>query len=176
MATKIQVSSRRRQRSGGNVIIESAFTFLPTFALVFAMTDFGLMMFRWATLQNAIREATRYAVTFQTQSGYGQDASIKNIVQQYSMGFVTTSDSPQHIFVDYYSPTNLTTPIGSGGNVPGNLVEVSVRNVTFAWLAPLSGGFGAGIPIFGNRSPLTLQLTSADILGGYPVGVSSVAR
>lgn len=176
MATEIQVSNRRRRRSGGNVIIESAFTFLPTFALIFAMTDFGLMMFRWATLQNAIREATRYAVTFQTQSGYGQDASIKNIVQQYSMGFVTTSDSPQHIFVDYYSPTNLTAPIGSGGNVPGNLVEVSVRNVTFAWLAPLSGGFGAGIPIFGNRSPLTLQLTSADVLGGYPVGVSSVAR
>jgi hypothetical protein len=78
--------------------------------------------------------------------------------------------------VDYYAPTNLTTPYGSGGNLPGNVVVVSVKNVSFAWLAPLSGGFGAGIPIFGNRSPLTLQLTSADILGGYPVGVNSVAR
>jgi Flp pilus assembly protein TadG len=176
MASTIAVSERRRRRSGGNVIIESAFTFLPTFALVFAMTDFGLMMFRWATLQNAVREATRYAVTFQTQAGFGQDASIKNMVQQYSMGLVRTTDSPQHIFVDYFAPTNLTTPYGSGGNLPGNVVVVSVKNVSFAWLAPLSGGFGAGIPIFGNRSPLTLQLTSADILGGYPVGVNSVAR
>ena len=176
MGSARNVSEGRRRRSGGNVIIESAFTFLPTFALIFAITDFGLMMFRWATLQNAVREATRYAVTFQTQSGLGQDASIKNIVQQYSMGFVTTSDSPQHIFVAYFSPTNLTTEIGTGGNVPGNLVEVSVKNVTFSWLSPLSGGFGAGITIFGNRSTLTLQLSCADILGGYPVGVSSVAR
>lgn len=176
MPLPVRISAERKKKSGGNVIIESAFTFLPTFALIFALTDFGLMIFRWATLQNAIREGTRYAVTFQTQGGMGQDASIKAVVERYSLGLVRATDSPAHISVTYYSPTDLTTPITNGGNLPGNLVEVSIQNITFQWLAPLSGGFGAGIPIFRDRSPLTLQLSSADILGGYPVGVNSVSR
>jgi Flp pilus assembly protein TadG len=156
--------------------LESVFTLLPTFALIFALTDFGLMMFRWSTLQNAIREGTRYAVTFQTQTGLGQDASIQNIVEQYALGFVKTTDSPQHIFVNYYTPTALTTPITTGGNVPGNLVQVSVQNISYQWLAPLSGSYGGAVPFFRSTTPLTLNLFSADILGGYPVGVSSVTR
>lgn len=70
----------------------------------------------------------------------------------------------------------MTTPIASGGNIPGNLVEVSIRNISFQWLAPLSGSYGGAIPFFRSTTPLTLQLYSADILGGYPVGVSSVTR
>ena len=58
------------------------------------------------------------------------------------MGIVHVADSPQDIFVKYYSPSNLTTPIGSGGNVPGNIVEVSVQGVSWSWLAPLSGSYG----------------------------------
>ncbi len=166
----------RRRRSSGQAMLESVFTLLPTFALIFAFTDFGLMMFRWSTLQNSLREATRYAVTFRTQAGLGQDASIKNIVQQYALGFVKTTDSPPHIFVNYYSPADLATPFVTGGNVPGNLVEVSVQNLSFAWLAPLSGSYGGSVPFFRSTTPLTLKLYSADILGGYPVGFSSISR
>jgi Flp pilus assembly protein TadG len=149
---------------------------LPMFAIIFAFVDFGLLLFRWCTLQNAVREGCRYAITFQTSGGNGQDASIEAVVQNYAMGVVTTTDTPQHIFVNYYAPTNLTTPIGTGGNVPGNVVEVSVQNVSWAWLAPLSGSFGQGIPFFRDLTPITLNVYSSDILGGYPVGVSSVAR
>jgi hypothetical protein len=134
------------------------------------------MMFRWSTLQNSLREATRYAVTFQTQSGQGQDASIATVVQQYALGFVKSTDAPQHIFVNYYTPTALTTPIASGGNVPGNLVEVSVRNLSISWLAPLSGSYGGNVPFFRSTAPITFNLYSADILGGFPVGVTSVTR
>ena len=131
------------------------------------------MIFRWTTLQNAVREATRYAVTFQTQSGFGQDASIENIVQQNALGFVKRTDSPQTIYVKYYSTSNLNTAVASGGNVPGNIVEVSVQNLSFKWLAPLSGSLN-GILYTGN--PLTLNVYSSDILGGYPVGVTSVTE
>jgi len=55
-------------------------------------------------------------------------------------------------------------------------VEVSVQNVSWAWLAPLSGSFGAGIPFFRNTNPITLNVYSSDILGGYPAGVNSVNR
>src|SRR5689334_8346151 len=119
--TLTQQSARNRRRSG-NMVIETVFTMLPTFALIFAFVDFGLLLFRWAAIQNAVREGCRYAITFQTSGNLGQDASIEAVVQQYSLGIVTSTDTPQHIFVNYYSPTNLTTPISPGGNVPGNVV------------------------------------------------------
>jgi Flp pilus assembly protein TadG len=176
MSSRVGSSASRKRNSNGNVILESVFTLLPTFAFIFAFTDFGLMMFRWSTLQNALREGTRYAVTFQTASGLGQDASIASVVQQYSLGFVKTTDSPRHIFVNYYAPTALTTPIGSGGNVPGNLVDVSVQNLSFGWLAPLSGSYGGAVPFFRSTTPITFNLESADILGGFPIGVTNVTR
>src|SRR5665213_1071291 len=103
MVSRIHTSAVRHRPSHGNVILESVFTLLPTFACIFAFPDFGLMMFRWSTLENSLREATRYAVTFQAQGGQGQDASIESVVQQYALGFVKTTDSPQHIFVNYYA-------------------------------------------------------------------------
>jgi Flp pilus assembly protein TadG len=153
-------------------MLESVFTILPTFALILAFVDFGLVLFRWTTLQNAVREGCRYAITFQT-GAQGQDAAIEQIVQQYAMGLVKTTDTPQHIFVNYYAPTNLTTPIafGSGGNVPGNVVEVSVRNVSWAWIAPLSGTFTGN-----TRSAIGLNVYSSDVMNGYPAGVTSVQR
>lgn len=165
--------SERNRRRSGNAILEGAFTILPTFALIFAFVDFGLVLFRWTTLQNAVREGCRYAITYQTATGLNQDASIEAVVQQFAMGLVTTSDVPQHIFVNYYAPTNLTTaiPYASGGNVPGNVVEVSVQNVSWGWIAPLSGTF-----VGNTRSPITIAVYSSDIMNGYPAGVSSVQR
>ena len=173
-------SELRKRRSSGNVMVESVFTVLPTFALILAFVDFSLMLFRRSTLQNAVREGCRYAVTFQRQvvagSPIGQDASIQSVVQQYSMNFVKTTDSPQHIFVNYYAPTNLNTPINPGGNIPGNVVEVSVQNISFDWIAPLSGSYGMGIPFLRSTTPLSIAVYSSDILGGLPAGVTSVAR
>jgi Flp pilus assembly protein TadG len=160
-------------------MLEAVFTILPTFALIFAFVDFGLLLFRWATLQNAVREGCRYAITYQTNpygtTTLGQNASIEAVVQQFSMGIVHTTDNPQDIFVNYYSPSNMTTPIvGSGGNAPGNIVEVSVQGVSWSWLAPLSGSYGGNVPFFRSTTPITLNVYSSDILGGYPAGVSSV--
>lgn len=132
------------------------------------------MLFRWSTLQNAVREGCRYAITFQTSGSLGQDASVEAMVQQYALGIVTVTDTPQHIFVNYYAPTNLTTPIGSGGNIPGNVVQVSVQNLSWKWIAPLSGTIGVS-PFYAG-SPFTLNVYSSDMLGGYPSGVTSVSR
>src|SRR5579864_4979577 len=79
--TLAQQSARNKRRSG-NAILETVFTLLPTLALIFAFVDFGLVLFRWSTLQNAVREGCRYATTFQTSGTNGQDASIEAIVQE----------------------------------------------------------------------------------------------
>jgi len=169
-----QLSSRLNRRRTGQALLEAVFTLLPTFALIFAFIDFGLLLFRWATLQEAVREGCRYAITFQTTAGSGQNASIEAVVQQYAMGLVTATDNPQHIFVNYYSVANLNTPIASGGNVPGNIVQVSVQNISWAWLAPLSGSFGSNASR--STTAITLGVYSSDILGGYPAGVNSVQQ
>jgi Flp pilus assembly protein TadG len=170
-----QVSARRERRSG-SAMLEAAFTILPTFALIFAFVDYGLLIFRWATLQNAVREGCRYAITFQTATGQGQDASIEAVVQQFAMGMVKTTDNPQDIFVKYYSTSNLNSAIGSGGNVPGNIVEVSVQGISWSWIAPLSGSYGGGVPFFRSTTPIALNIYSSDILGGFPAGLNSVTE
>lgn len=142
-------------------------------ALICAFADFGLAIFRWNVLQNAVREGCRYAVTFQRMNGLGQDASVKKVVEQFAMGFVKTTDTPSRIFVNYYSPSDVNTPIGTGGNIPGNVVEVSIQNVSYASLAPMSGTMLG--PMYGT-TPVTFAVFSSDVLGGFPVGVTSVPR
>jgi len=172
-------SLKRKRRSGGNTLVESAFTLLPTFALIFAFIDFGLMLFRWSSIQNAVREGARYAITFQQQTvggtTYGQTTSIKRVVESFAMGTVHTTDAPQHIFVCYANTSTPSTCIASGGNVPGNIVEVSVKNLSLTWLAPLSGSYSSSVArFFRSSTPLSLNIYAADILGGFPVGVTSV--
>jgi len=147
-------------------MVEFALTLLPLMALIFGFADFSLLLFRWSTLENAVREGCRYAITFQTSGTNGQDASIEQVVQQYAMGVVTTTDTPKHIY--------LTTPIATGGNIPGNVVQVSVKDLSWNWLAPLSGSFTGG-GLYAS-TPLVLNMYSSDILGGYPAGVNSVPR
>jgi Flp pilus assembly protein TadG len=176
--SQLQCAKPRNRRRSGNTVLEMVFTLLPTFALIFAFVDYGLLLFRWSTLQNAVREGCRYAVTFQTSGVLGQDASIQQIVQNFSMGVLATATTAGQIHVNYFATNALNTPIpvANGGNVPGNLVEVSVQGISWAQLAPLSGSFGAGIPFLRSTNAITLNIYSSDILGGYPAGVASVTR
>lgn len=181
MGSRFQLSPRRRRKSGGNSLVEGAFTILPTFALIIGFVDFGLMFFRWETLQNAVREGVRYAVTFQTKTGedgdpMGQAASIKQVVQTHAMGLVKASDSPATIQVNYYTKEAPTTKITSGGgNVPGNIVEVRIESPMYSWILPLSGSYSAQSgSAYRNSTPLQFKVSAYDILGGLPVGVTSV--
>ena len=168
MNSRLKATVSRKRKSSGHVMIESAFTLLPMFALLFGIIDLSVMTFRWTTLQNAVREGVRYAITFQTSGSLGQTASIENVVSQNALGFVTPSDSPQHIFVTYLNPD-----LSAGSNTPGNVVEVTVKNISFSYFAPLSGSLAG--PLYTN-APLGFQVVAADILGGYPVGVTSVSQ
>src|SRR5437868_11270462 len=83
-------SERRKRTSGGNAIMEGTFVLVPLFALILACFNFGFAIYRWTTLQNAVREGCRYAITFQAPSG-SQDTDIKLKVQQFSMGMLDAS-------------------------------------------------------------------------------------
>jgi len=128
-------------------------------------------IFLRSTLQSAVRAGVRYAVTYRTGSGLGQDDSIRQVVQQNALGFLDGPAGAASITIDYYPPTDLSDPVtGAGSNAPGNVVEVSVSNYTWSWVAPLSGGFNPG---YYSRSPLSISVSSADRMESLPAGALS---
>jgi len=153
---------------------------LPTFAIISGFFDVTFALFDWSTLQNAVREGVRYAITFQTSGSEGQDASIAGVVVNYSMGLLSsstpidsTTSGQLSITTNYYAPTAPNTPVTPGGNVPGNIVEVTVVNYPLQWMVPIAGTF---INPFRSQSPANINLYARDVLGGYPVGETSVTR
>jgi Flp pilus assembly protein TadG len=74
----------------GQSLVEFAMVAPLFFLLVFGFTDFSRLFFTQETLQYAVREAGRYAVTGQhmTQNGttLSRVASIQQVIQQNAMG------------------------------------------------------------------------------------------
>jgi len=169
--------TKRNRKRGGAVIMELGLMLLPTFALLFGFIDVGFLIFTWNTLQNAVREGTRYAITQQTMGtgvGQGQIPSIKAEVSRWAMGFVNVSSTattgPQipWIEVQFFDPASPSTAVtGNGSNSPGNIVEVSIRNYPYKWMAPISGSMIPGQGVYASPgSQLAVAVYSADVLGG----------
>jgi hypothetical protein len=168
--------------------VELTFVLLPFFALLTAFFDVSFVLFSWSTIQNAVREGCRYAITFQTAPPSGatwtcnghQDNCIENDVAANAMGLVTAAGGLIH--VNYYSQATPTTAIASpNGNVPGNIVVVSILNYPLNWMIPISGTGGGGMlnstsSPYRSTAPGSVNVYAADVLGGYPAGVNTVAR
>jgi Flp pilus assembly protein TadG len=153
-------------------MIEWMLVLLPTMALITAFFDITFTLFSWATIQNAVSEGCRYAITFQTITGDGQDLSIQTTVAADSMGLVTAAGGL--ISVNYYTQAAPTTAIAApNGNVPGNIVRVSIQGYPLNWMVPLSGTIANP---FRPSSPATINVYASSVLGSYPAGMGSVAR
>lgn len=138
-------------------MLEFAFVALPFLALVLATVDFGMALFIRATMQHAVREGVRYAVTYQTMSGKCQDASIKEIVRQQAMGFLNAEQTDNYVKVEYFLPETLSP---TSDNSPGNIVEVSVDGYQYKWICPL----------WRAATPMTVLVRSSDRMEGLPGG------
>jgi len=180
MSSQRPISPRRKRRSGGNAFVELSLTLLPTFAIITGFFDVSFALFSWSTLQNAVREGCRFAITFQTTMPDGSacpssghlDSCIAQVTANNSMGLV--SGTSPLIYVKYFAPTSPNTVIASpNGDVPGNLVEVSVEGYLLQWMIPISGTFANP---FRSTSPASTSVYARDVMGGYPAGVTSVTR
>jgi Flp pilus assembly protein TadG len=153
--------ARRKER--GATAIEGPLAILPLLAFMFAVVDLGIAVFVKNTVQFAVCQGVRYAVTSQTMNGLGQDASIKAVVQGYTIGFLDYM-SPDHtganrISISYYDPASLTPVTGTGSNIGGNIVVVTASGLSWAWM----------VPLLRSVSPLTFSVASADIMEATPV-------
>ena len=150
-----------KSRERGSQTIELALVLLPLCAIVFLILDIAWAFYVKSTLQNAVREGVRYAVTSQTMTGLGQDASIKSVVQQNAMGLLSGTTNAALITIQYYLPNTLAPVTGLNSNQGGNIVEVYVQNYS---LPPLG-------PILRNPTPLSLGAQAYDRMEGSPGGV-----
>jgi Flp pilus assembly protein TadG len=165
------LENKRRRRQSGNTLIEAAYVMVPYFAIFFALFDFGVAIFLKNTMQFAVRQGVRFAVTSQTTGGMGHDASIKAVVNTYSMGFlnyVAPSGAGRPcsgqgcISIDYYLPDDLGTIVaGAGSNKGGNVVQITAHNLTWAWM----------VPLLRTSTPLNFSVSSADVMEASPNGI-----
>src|SRR5260370_10262294 len=105
-----------RQRS--SVLVEVSLVMVPLLAILFGVLDLSIAIFVKNTVQFAVCQGVRYAVTSQTLPGMGQDDSIKSVVQGYTMGLLDQL-SPDHIgnnriTITYYYPTALPPATSAG--------------------------------------------------------------
>ena len=162
MSSVRPVAPGRKRSQRGNQLVEVALIFLPLCALLFGIFDFSVAIFMRATMQNAVREGVRYAVTFDTLPSMCQDASIKQIVKNSAAGFLSAAAHDSKIKVRYYAPANLSTELtGANSNAPGNVVEIGVEGFSWSWIAPL----------WRTASPFVINVYAADRMEGLPGGV-----
>ncbi len=124
-------------RKSGQSLVEFALVAPLFFLLVFGVIDFGRLFFTQATLQHALREAGRYAVTGnklpgtnpETSQPYTRVESIKQIAKQAAMGLDVSS----------VSVSSQSGGAGSAG-APGDYVTVSIT-YTLKLITPIIGKF-----------------------------------
>ncbi len=150
---------RRRRR--GAAIVEMSFVVIALFGLLFLLIDLGWVIFAKATIQHAVREGCRFAVTSQTLPGQGHLASIRDVVRQNSMGFISPGQESSVVQVRFFNPETLTEMHGAGSNSGGNLVIVSVENFE---VRPL-------IPFVRSADPIRFSVRAADRMEASPLGI-----
>jgi hypothetical protein len=156
--------SHRKSRRRGSALVEAALATLPLMAFLFGIFDVSFAIFIKNTLQFAVHEGVRYAITSQTMAGMGQDASIKTTVINDTIGLLN-SMSPGHngmnqITITYYNPTTLLPVTGVGSNSGGNIVIVSASGLSWAWMFPL----------LRTNTALQFSAASADMMEASPIG------
>lgn len=152
-----------RNRRKGSALVEGALSLLPLLAMLFGILDVSVAIFVKNTMQFAVCQGVRYAVTSQTKTGMGQDASIKSVVRSYTLGFLD-SCAPNHdgdsaISIRYYDPVSLAQVSGANSNVGGNIVVVTASGLSWAWMVPLLRSAGS----------LQFSVSSADIMEATPL-------
>jgi Flp pilus assembly protein TadG len=131
-------------------------------AILLFVIDVAWSIFARATLQNAVREGVRFAVTGQVLPGNTcLGTSVQQVVSQYSFGFITASNAANDVSVTYYSPTNLAQVTGTGATDGGNVVQVAITGVSIH-------SFG---PLWRSITPIPLSAVASDVMESPPNGI-----
>src|SRR5215475_7105480 len=105
MTLNVCRKSRRRSQRGAQVI-EATLIAFPLFGLTFLLLDISWAIFQRATLQHAVREGVRYAITDRNDTGPCQDDSVKAVVKRNALGFLNASGPAATLHVHFIDPVS----------------------------------------------------------------------
>ncbi|MGB7301469.1 MAG: TadE family protein [Burkholderiaceae bacterium] len=150
--SKRQVIRRlnKRSKQAGAAVVEFSMVAILLFMILFTIVDFGNLFFTNLTMQHAVREGTRYAVTGNTGLATNQgsatvrcDAAVEKIREQ-SMGYYDNlNSSVQFKTVD--SNGNVANIGGGGCYNAGDIIVIQVTATAplmTPWLQAAFGGNG----------------------------------
>lgn len=158
---------RRKRGQRGSEILEFALVIGPLMAMMILVVNIAWAVFARATLQSAVREGVRYAVTSQVITGLGHKDSIRKVVQNNGSFLLRGSAGWNSIEVHFYTPETLTDVSNAqGGNSGGNLVRVSVERYTLKNLMPWVQVVG----MQGILGPIMMGARSWDRMEATPPG------
>ena len=126
------MTSKRKSRESGSQVVEATFVIIPLLLMTFMMLDLSMVIFVRTTLQEAVREGDRYAITGQNSVGPCQDDSIKAVVKRHSLGFLNSTTAASTIHVQFVNPTTG----GQGTNAYENIVNVKIEGYKYSAMAP----------------------------------------
>jgi Flp pilus assembly protein TadG len=171
-------SGLRRHKRRGSEPLELTLVLLPMLGFLFLTLDVAWAVYTRATLQYAVAQGLRYAVTSQTMNGLGQKDSIRTVVQQNAFGRLgsgSTAPAWSNIQVNFYQINQTTGALIDvsntvGGNGPyGNgllpLVEVSVQSLSQKTFMPTIKMPGLGTAL----TPIAMSARSWDQMESPPL-------
>ena len=138
----------KSREDSGQTLVELAIAVVVFLLLTFSVIDFSYLFFAKLTLQSAIRQGGRYAITGQALGGKTRYASIMQTVEDASMGFATSSN------------TTICSALGgcSSGGGPGDTVTITVT-YNYKFITPLvaafftNGGYTFGVSASFKNEP-----------------------
>lgn len=169
---------RRRARHGqqGSETLAGAFAMMIMILFMVVIVDIGWGVFVKVTLQHAVREGVRYAITNQVAAAEGGGSlghlsSIRGIVTYYAGNVL--SGQEDKVTVKFFNPSNLAEDTGPNRNRGGNVVMVSVENYEYFPIIPIGRNdpwWTLDIP---QTTPIVLTVHAADRMESCPMGVCS---
>ena len=114
-------SSRARSAERGQSLVEMALVLPMFFMLIFAIVDFSHVFYAEMTIQDALRQAGRFAITGNTLSGQSRVASILATAQQ-AAGSLNLDANSINISANGAGGTGASANAGG----PGDIITISM--------------------------------------------------
>ena len=135
-----------KANDSGQALVEFALSVMIFFLLVFGTMDFANLLYHKVTLQDAVRQAGRYAITGQCILSKGACSmsrylSIQQVLETASIGILNSSNITTDATI-VCTNNGGGCPTGAGG--PGDLVTITVTYQYRFMTAPMSAFFPGG--------------------------------
>lgn len=121
----IKVPARpRRQR--GSAVVEMAIVAPVAFLLLIGVIEFSLVFFVTLTMQYAVREGARYAITGRSDTNSAQLASVMNVIRTNSAGYLDS-------VCPTFSVNGTASSSGNSATLLGGVGDIVVLRLDCTW-------------------------------------------